>query len=103
MLWGNSLYSSLMAGTILQREVPDLLEILQQKGLADQVGLLEHATSAVDERSDSLEQENLYFSMHSILARICEGKASSWQGRNTAGILASLNYVVFSTLHMSHS
>ena len=63
----------------VQKEVPDLLEILQQKGLADQVGLLEHAKSSHAQDSEGLEQTCLYDSVHNILAKAC--KANSWQGR----------------------
>ncbi len=66
----------------VQKEAPDLLDILQQKGLADQVDLLEHAKSSHALDSEGTEQMCLYDSMHTILAKAC--KANSWQGR-TAG------------------
>ena len=81
--WSSSHYG-------LQKEVPDLLEILQQKGLADQVGLLEHANLPSTGGQDATEHASLYQRMHSILARICEGKPNSWQGRNIAGTAVSL-------------
>ena len=61
----------------MQKEVPDLLDILQQKGWADHVDLLEHC--------DSTAQDNVYLDMHNILSRLCEGKIGSWQGRNITG------------------
>lgn len=63
----------------VQKEVPDLLEILQQKGLADQVDLLEHAKCSHAQDSEGPEQTCLYDSVHNILAKAC--KANSWQGR----------------------
>lgn len=62
---------------MMQEEVPGLLDILQQKGLADHVDLLEHC--------DAPLQDNVYSEMHSILSRLCEGKLSSWQTRNVTG------------------
>lgn len=61
----------------LQQEVPELLELLQQKGLADQMDLLEHVSQAQDTLTP--KQDSLYGSVHNILARVC--KANSWQGR----------------------
>ena len=68
----------------MQREVPDLLEMLKQKGLADQVGLLDESTSA---NLEDGEAEDKYARMHRILARVCEGegKSNSWQGCNASG------------------
>lgn len=71
------------AKAVLQKEVPDLLDILQQKGLADQIDLLEHAKSSHAQDSEGAEQTCLYDSVHTILAKAC--KANSWQGR-TAGV-----------------
>lgn len=62
----------------MQKEVPDLLDMLQQKGWADHVDLLVP--------SNSTTQDNVYLDMHSILSRLCEGKLGSWQGRNVTGI-----------------
>lgn len=61
----------------MQKEVPDLLDILQQKGWADHVDLLEHC--------DPATKDNVYLDMHNILSRLCEGKTGSWQGRNVTG------------------
>lgn len=72
----------------MQKEVPDLLDILQQKGLADQVDLLEHANSSHTHVSEGTEETCLYDSLHTILAKAC--KANSWQGR-TAGAPLSLS------------
>lgn len=58
--------------------MPDLLDILQQKGWADHVDLLEHC--------DPATKDNVYLDMHNILSRLCEGKTGSWQGRNVTGI-----------------
>ncbi|KAL3156076.1 hypothetical protein ABBQ32_013064 [Trebouxia sp. C0010 RCD-2024] len=65
------------AKATMQEEVPDLLEILQQKGLADRVDLLDLC--------DHTSQDNVYAEMHSIMSRLCEGKMGSWQGRNVTG------------------
>ena len=62
----------------MQKEVPDLLDILQQKGWADHVDLLDHC--------DSSAQDKVYLDMHNILSRLCEGKIGSWQGRSVTGI-----------------
>lgn len=63
---------------MMQEEVPDLLKILQQKGLADRVDLLDLC--------DPTSQDNVYSEMHNILSRFCEGKMGSWQGRNVTGM-----------------
>ncbi|KAL3145746.1 hypothetical protein ABBQ38_015126 [Trebouxia sp. C0009 RCD-2024] len=65
------------AKAAMQEEVPDLLKILQQKGLADRVDLLDLC--------DPTSQDNVYSEMHNILSRFCEGKMGSWQGRNVTG------------------
>ncbi|DBA80496.1 hypothetical protein WJX77_011409 [Trebouxia sp. C0004] len=75
-----------VAKAVLQKEVPDLLDILQQKGLADHVNLLEHANSSHAQDAEGTEQTCLYDSVHTILAKAC--KANSWQGR-IAGIRSS--------------
>ena len=70
----------------VQKEAPDLLDILQQKGLADQVDLLEHAKSCHAQDSEGTEQTSLYDSVHTILAKAC--KANSWQGRIAGALLS---------------
>ena len=76
----------------LQEEVPDLLEILQQKGLAEHVDLLDLCNPSAP--------DNVYSEMHSILSRLCEGKMGSWQGRNVTGAcLALLSCCWFSGWH----
>lgn len=67
---------------VMQEEVPDLLEILQQKGLADRVDLLDLC--------DHTSQDNVYAEMHSIMSRLCEGKMGSWQGRNVTGLYGAV-------------
>jgi len=75
--------------------VPDLLDILQQKGLADQVDLLEHAKSCHAQGSEGTEQTCLYDSVHTILAKAC--KANSWQGRTAGAPLSPSLYTLHAT------
>ena len=64
----------------MQSEAPDLLELLQQKGLADEVDMLDSISNAAQE--DQQQASSVYDKMHAILSKLCEGKAgSSWQGR----------------------
>jgi len=44
----------------VQKEAPGLLDILQQKGLADQVDLLEHVKSSHAQDGEGTEQTCLY-------------------------------------------
>ena len=69
----------LMQMCLIQTEAPDLLEILQQKGLAEHVELLRTGSEPNPEAQDNTQQASLYSSMHDILARICEGNAGRWQ------------------------
>ena len=78
----------------MQKEAPDLLDVLQQKGLADQVDLLEHAKSSHAQDSEGTEQTNLYDSVHTILAKAC--KANSWQGRTAGAPLSPSLYSLHS-------
>lgn len=63
----------------MQKEAPGLLDILQLKGMADQVDLLEHAKSSHAHDGEGTEETCLYDSLHIILSKAC--KANSWQGR----------------------
>lgn len=73
----------------LQSEAPDLLDLLQQTGLADDVDMLDAASNNPDE--DEQQTRGVYDKMHAILSRVCEGKTgSSWQGRGlNAGMIAA--------------
>jgi len=53
----------------VQKEAPGLLDILQQKGLADQVDLLEHVKSSHAQDGEGTEQTCLYDSLHTIFLR----------------------------------
>lgn len=57
-----------------------MLDLLQQKGLADEVDVLDPSGSNSEEEQQ--QAGSVYDKMHAILGRVCEGKAgSSWQGR----------------------
>lgn len=64
----------------VQTDAPDLLELLQQKGLADDINMLDTFRGNPDDNPD--QAGSVYDTLHAILSKVCDGQSgSSWQGR----------------------